>query len=107
MDGRGSSRNETYTVPEGFRLAITNFSFGWWGDAGEASLWVHGSALLYYTRPAQFFTLFEACRFVAYERETVQVRTVGADMSYHVAGYLLVDDVGRPDDADNVVTPTA
>lgn len=107
MDGRGSSRNETYTVPEGFRAVVTNFSLGWWGFSGEASFFVHGSALLYYTRPAQFTSLFEAVRFVGYERETFQMRTVGADMSYHLAGYLLADDYGRPDDADNTVTPTA
>lgn len=105
MSRRGTPQLEVFEVPEGYRAVVTHITCAFWGNPGEGTLFMHGVALWYVTRPAAFTTVFEAVRFTAYERETIRFATTGVDVSYSIDGYLLTDPDGRPDDADNTLLP--
>lgn len=104
MSGRGATRTETFTVPEGKRAVVRHVVFHVWEQANcSALLRVHGIALTYYLAPGTLtYALFDV-RYVAYARETISVQTFGNDVSYAVHGYLFADPVGEPDDKHNVI----
>lgn len=108
MSGRGSSRDEYFEVPAGRRLVIRHFAVVFWaGSPDYLSLFVHGIPLFFLTGQAARDMRFEEVRFTAYEGEEVRVNISASDCSYAVDGFLFADDDGRPDDADNVITPAA
>jgi len=106
MSGRGSTRQEIFTVPEGKRAVVLHIATVVFAAAASSycTVIVHGAALYYQPfAPGAYAGYFEAVRFVAYERETISCTVAGPDVAYSVDGYLLEDSVGRPDDADNEV----
>jgi hypothetical protein len=106
MSGRGGNRRETYTVPEGKRAVVQQVSIATWDDpALTAILRIHGIPLWSVSNPGAFVAQFRACRFTAYERETIVWEIFGNDASYGVDGFLFTDAIGTPDDAENVITP--
>lgn len=105
MSGRGATRAETYTVPEGRRAVVRHFAVFNWGAAGaSAFLWVHGIPVFYVVFQASNEAKFAEVRFTAYERETIMLSTAGSDISYGVDGFVFTDHDGTPDDADNTIS---
>jgi hypothetical protein len=104
MSGRAGNRYETYTVPEGKRAVVTFVTTVRFSATGtpHVFLWVHG-APVFHVAPGGALVTATPCRFTAYERETIKFELRGLDWGYSVDGYLLQDDDGRPDDADNVI----
>lgn len=108
MSGRGTSRRETFTVPAGKRLVVRSIRFLHWTTTGQSSmLFVHGISAFFFVNQVANETRFSDVRMTAYAGETVFVQTSGTDIAYGVDGFLYSDDGGRPDDADNVITPLA
>jgi hypothetical protein len=106
MVGRGGHRTESFTVPAGRRLVILHVAFTTWAnEACQARVDVHGIQMWFLSLTTAGEFVAKAVRWTLYEGEHVVVSIFGADMAYSVDGYLLADDDGEPDDADNVITP--
>jgi hypothetical protein len=106
MVGYGQSRQEKFTVPAGKRAVVRFANFSCFVQSTvSAFLYVHGIPVVLWNPPgAASCGLFEG-RWVAYAGEAI-IAVIGAvDMGYAVDGFLFEDAGGRPDDADNVITP--
>lgn len=106
MSGRGAGRRETFTVPDGKRAVVRHLSLLIWPAAGNSVfIYVHGIPVFYVLSQAPSEMHFEEVRWTAYEGETIETIVAGADSSYALDGFMFTDPDGRPDDADNVITP--
>lgn len=106
MSGRGGTRTETFTVPEGKRAVIRHIAFTPFGAGGAGGfVKAHGIIVFWRAFTGANPTLSADVRFTCYAGETIAVVTEGTDTAYAVDGFLLDDLAGLPDDRDNVIVP--
>lgn len=85
--GRGSSQNDVYIVPTGYRAIVKHVELTCYAaGVAETTLFVGGVVA---HRSA-------AVMLVAYAGEGIVLNNNAVDMSWHVAGYLLRDDGSAP-----------
>lgn len=94
----GAGKTRTFTVPEGLRAVVKFVSARTEDPAGNAAAYlsVHGVWAWHANLPAFNSLLATELFLVAYERETIQLVTVGLATYAMVCGYLFVDTEGDP-----------
>ena len=98
--GRGSSQNDVYIVPDGYRAVIKHVELTCYAaGTAETTLYVGGQVALAWAAPGAKTYRSAAVHLVAYAGEGIVLNNNAVDMSWHVAGFLLLDDGSAPRDA--------
>lgn len=95
--GRGSSQNDVYIVPTGYRAIVKHVELTCYAaGVAETTLFVGGVVALAWAAPGAKTYRSAAVMLVAYAGEGIVLNNNAVDMSWHVAGYLLRDDGSAP-----------
>jgi len=108
LGGRGASGYHEIIVPPGFRVVVTHSTLTAWTTTGQSAfVYAAGDVIWYWPVPGANAVQSALLHGVAYAGENVGISTTGADMGWHITGYMLRDDGQGPRPDAVTRAPTA
>lgn len=97
LGGRGPTGLYSIEVPVGYRAVVIHVTLAAWTVTGQSAfVFAAGDVIWHWPAPGANAVQSVPIHGVAYAGETVALSTNGADMGWHITGYLLRDDGSGP-----------